>query len=241
MSNSSGIKVDSVTVTYKNGVTALKDASFEIPTGTIAALVGVNGSGKSTLFKAIMGFVPLATGSVEILGQPARKMLGKVKVAYVPQLLATEIPYSVREFITMGRYVFDGKSEEVVERVMELVKITDFAEREVSTLSGGEAQRVKLASYLGKSANFSNHLFIFDEPTTGLHFYDVQKLLIAMEKLVLNGHTVLVIEHNLDVIRNSDYVIDLGPEGGDGGGSLIFQGPISGLKFNKQSYTAKFL
>ena len=108
-------------------------------------------------------------------------------------------------------------------------------------MSGGEAQRVKLASYLAKSTGMAKHLFIFDEPTTGLHFYDVQKLLIAMEKLVKNGHTVIVIEHNMDIIRNADYVIDLGPEGGDGGGSLIFQGLVSDLKLCMSSHTAHFI
>lgn len=110
-----------------------------------------------------------------------------------------------------------------------------------STLSGGEAQRVKLASYLAKNTTAAKHLFIFDEPTTGLHFYDVQKLLLAMEKLVKNGHSVIVIEHNMDIIRNADYVVDLGPEGGDGGGSLVFQGLVQDLKKIKNSYTAKFL
>jgi excinuclease ABC subunit A len=110
-----------------------------------------------------------------------------------------------------------------------------------STLSGGEAQRVKLASYLAKNTGIAKHLFIFDEPTTGLHFFDVQKLLLAMEKLVRNGHSVIVIEHNIDIIRNADYVIDLGPEGGDGGGSLLFQGLVKDLKRCKSSYTAKFL
>lgn len=110
-----------------------------------------------------------------------------------------------------------------------------------STLSGGEAQRVKLASYLAKNTSMAKHLFIFDEPTTGLHFYDVQKLLIAFEKLVIQGHTVIVIEHNMDIIRNSDYVIDLGPEGGDAGGNLVFQGSVEDLKKVKGSYTAKYL
>ena len=110
-----------------------------------------------------------------------------------------------------------------------------------STLSGGEAQRVKLASYLAKNTGMAKHLFIFDEPTTGLHFFDVQKLLLAMEKLVRSGHSVIVIEHNIDIIRNADYVIDLGPEGGDGGGSLLFQGLVKDLKRCKSSYTAKFL
>lgn len=110
-----------------------------------------------------------------------------------------------------------------------------------STLSGGEAQRVKLASYLAKNTNFAKHLFIFDEPTTGLHFYDVQKLLLAMERLVKQGHSVIVIEHNMDMIRNADYIIDLGPEGGEGGGELVFQGLVKDLHNSQKSYTAKFL
>lgn len=110
-----------------------------------------------------------------------------------------------------------------------------------STLSGGEAQRVKLASYLAKNTGMAKHLFIFDEPTTGLHFYDVQKLLIAFEKLIMNGHSIIVIEHNMDIIRNADYVIDLGPEGGDGGGQLLFQGTVSELKKCTSSYTANYL
>lgn len=110
-----------------------------------------------------------------------------------------------------------------------------------STLSGGEAQRVKLASYLHKSANSSKILFIFDEPTTGLHFHDVQKLLFAMERLVENGHSIIVIEHNLDIIRNADYVVDLGPEGGNGGGNLVFQGLVEDLKNVKESHTSRYL
>ena len=110
-----------------------------------------------------------------------------------------------------------------------------------SSLSGGEAQRVKLASFLNKNSNVSNHLFIFDEPTTGLHFHDVQKLLLAMEKLIEKGHSVIVIEHNMDIIRNADWVVDLGPEGGDKGGSLVYQGKIEDFDKARDSWTAKYL
>ena len=93
-----------------------------------------------------------------------------------------------------------------------------------STLSGGEAQRVKLAFFLIKGNLQKHTLFIFDEPTTGLHFHDVNQLLGSFEQLVEQGHTVLVIEHNMDVAKSSDHLIELGPEGGDQGGELTFQG-----------------
>jgi excinuclease ABC subunit A len=109
------------------------------------------------------------------------------------------------------------------------------------TLSGGEAQRVKLASFLTKGKTNGHILFIFDEPTTGLHFHDISKLLKSFNALIEQGHSILVIEHNLDVIRCADWVIDLGPEGGEGGGNLLYAGPPEGLKNIEGSYTGKFL
>ena len=110
-----------------------------------------------------------------------------------------------------------------------------------NTLSGGEAQRVKLASFLGKGKSQGNILFIFDEPTTGLHFHDIKKLLTSFNALIEQGHTILVIEHNTDVIKSADWVIDLGPEAGDAGGSLVFAGKPADLKKCKESYTGRFL
>jgi excinuclease ABC subunit A len=110
-----------------------------------------------------------------------------------------------------------------------------------STLSGGEAQRIKLASFLIKGANEKHTLFIFDEPTTGLHFHDVQKLLIALNALIDLGHSIVVIEHNLDMIKNADWVIDLGPGGGENGGQLVFTGTPEDMIKNKESLTAKYL
>jgi excinuclease ABC subunit A len=109
------------------------------------------------------------------------------------------------------------------------------------TLSGGEAQRVKLASFLGKGKSSNKVLFIFDEPTTGLHFHDIRKLLTSFNALIEQGHSIIVIEHNTDVIRSADWVIDLGPEAGDAGGKLVFEGKPADLKKVKGSYTAKFL
>jgi len=110
-----------------------------------------------------------------------------------------------------------------------------------NTLSGGEAQRVKLASFLGKGKAQGHILFIFDEPTTGLHFHDIKKLLASFNALVEQGHSILVIEHNTDVLKSADWIIDLGPEAGDAGGNLVFAGKPSDLKKLKGSHTGKFL
>lgn len=110
-----------------------------------------------------------------------------------------------------------------------------------STLSGGEAQRVKLASFLNKDSASDHIFFIFDEPTTGLHFHDIRKLLGALNALVEKGHTVLVVEHNMEVIKSADWVIDLGPEGGKEGGNLVFEGLPEDLVKVEGSYTGPFL
>jgi len=109
-----------------------------------------------------------------------------------------------------------------------------------TNLSGGEAQRVKLASELCKYAT-GNTFYILDEPTTGLHFADVDKLLSVLQQLVDRGNTVLVIEHNLEVIKNADYIIDLGPEGGDKGGEVVFAGSPEAIIKHKSSHTGRFL
>jgi excinuclease ABC subunit A len=110
-----------------------------------------------------------------------------------------------------------------------------------STLSGGEAQRIKLASYLNKGSQATNTLFVFDEPTTGLHFHDIRKLLDAFNALVRNGNTLIVIEHNMEIIKSADWVIDLGPEGGNGGGEIIFEGVPEDLVKEEKSVTGVYL
>lgn len=109
-----------------------------------------------------------------------------------------------------------------------------------STLSGGENQRVKLAYYLSQE-KADPTLFIFDEPTTGLHFHDIRKLLEAFDALILRGHSIVIIEHNMDVIKCADYVIDLGPEGGDKGGNLVAAGTPEEVAKCAVSYTGQFL
>ena len=110
-----------------------------------------------------------------------------------------------------------------------------------STLSGGEAQRIKLATFLGKGSKSDNALFIFDEPTTGLHFHDIKKLLKSFQALIAKGHSIIVIEHNIDLIKCADYIIDLGPEGGKHGGKLVASGTPEEIVKNKTSVTGKYL
>ncbi len=110
-----------------------------------------------------------------------------------------------------------------------------------STLSGGESQRVKLASFLSKDREGGSIMFIFDEPTTGLHFHDINKLLKSLYALIDKGHTIVIVEHNMDVVKCADWVIDIGLEAGDMGGNLLFAGRVEELTMHSESYTAKYL
>ncbi|MEC8957774.1 MAG: excinuclease ABC subunit UvrA, partial [Nitrospinota bacterium] len=112
--------------------------------------------------------------------------------------------------------------------------------QQATTLSGGEAQRVKLSKELSKRST-GRTLYILDEPTTGLHFADIEQLLKVLQKLVDNGNTVVIIEHNMDIIKTADHIIDLGPDGGDGGGFLLAEGTPEKITKSKNSYTGKYL
>ena len=112
--------------------------------------------------------------------------------------------------------------------------------QQATTLSGGEAQRVKLSKELSRRST-GRTLYILDEPTTGLHFHDVKKLLEVLQELVDQGNSVVVIEHNLEVVKTADWVIDMGPEGGDGGGTIVAQGPPEAIVVEAASYTGQFL
>src|SRR5258708_8060711 len=131
----------------------------------------------------------------------------------------------------------------VVDKLDTLMAVgLDYVElgQSATTLSGGEAQRVKLSSELSKRAT-GKTFYILDEPTTGLHFADLEKLLTVFKILVAKGNTVLVIEHNLDIVKNADWVIDLGPEGGDKGGEIVAEGTPKDILKEKNSYTGQFL
>jgi excinuclease ABC subunit A len=156
---------------------------------------------------------------------------------------------SVGEAIEFFAAQTDSLARRIAERLQPLVDVgLSYIKlgQSSSTLSGGESQRIKLAYFLSMNETVSKGkqqkiLFIFDEPTTGLHFYDVEKLLKSFDALLAKGHSIVVVEHNMDVIRSADWIIDLGPEAGDQGGNLVFAGTPEKLVSCKESHTAFYL
>jgi len=197
-----GLRVENVTVTYPNGHTALQDASFEIPTGTITALVGVNGSGKSTLFKAVMGFVALASGSVSVLGLNVEEAQRRNLVAYVPQSEEVDwnFPVLVEDVVMMGRYGHMNwlrlparEDREKVAAALERVGMTRFATRQIGELSGGQKKRVFLARALAQEGQ----VILLDEPFTGVDVTTEEQIIALLHTLRDEGRIILVSTHNL--------------------------------------------
>ena len=161
-----------------------------------------------------------------------------LSILYGGKSIADVLDLSVEEAIEIFKNIpsINNKLETLNEVGLGYIKIGQSA----TTLSGGESQRIKLTRELAKRGTGST-LYLLDEPTTGLHFHDVRKLLNVIDGLVKKGNTMVIIEHNLDVIKSSDYILDLGPEGGDGGGTIVAQGTPEEVAGNKSSYTGKFL
>ena len=197
-----GLVVRGLTVTYRNGHTALRDVSFEIPAGTISALVGVNGSGKSTLFKAIMGFVPMAAGSISLLGLSVDEALSRNIVAYVPQ--AEEVDWSfpvlVEDVVMMGRYghmnfmrIPRAADREAVATALERVGMSKYRTRQIGELSGGQKKRVFLARALAQDGR----VILLDEPFTGVDVRTEEAIIRLLRDLRDEGRVMLVSTHNL--------------------------------------------
>ncbi len=202
MSTGSGIKASDVTVTYRNGNTALRDASFEIPTGTITGLVGVNGAGKSTLFKAIMGFVPAAKGEITVLGMPVKQALKQNIVAYVPQSEEVDwtFPVLVEDVVMMGRYGKMGflrrpaaADHAAVTQALGRVNMTEFRHRQIGELSGGQRKRVFLARALAQEGK----VILLDEPFTGVDVQTEDAIIALLREMRDEGRVMLVSTHNL--------------------------------------------
>ena len=199
---SSGICARGVTVTYVNGHTALRDASFETPAGSITALVGVNGSGKSTLFKAVMGFVPLSAGQVQVLGLPVAQAMRQRLMAYVPQSEEVDwnFPVLVQDVVMMGRYGHMGfmrlprqADRAAVRQALERVDMSALAGRQIGELSGGQKKRVFLARALAQQAR----VILLDEPFTGVDVKTESAIIDLLRQLRDEGCVILVSTHNL--------------------------------------------
>lgn len=201
-SGADGILVDDITVAYRNGTTALRHASFTSPRGSITALVGVNGAGKSTIFKAIMGFVPLASGRIMLLGQPGKAAQRANMVAYVPQSEEVDwnFPVLVEDVVMMGRFGHMNLfrmprpiDRQKVAAALERVDMTAFAKRQIGELSGGQKKRVFLARALAQEGE----VILLDEPFTGVDVKTEDAIVALLRALRDEGKVILVSTHNL--------------------------------------------
>lgn len=197
-----GISAQNVTVTYRNGHTALRDASFAIPRGTVTALVGVNGAGKSTLFKAIMGFVPASRGEIRLLGKTVKQALRENLVAYVPQSEEVDwsFPVLVEDVVMMGRYGHMGflrrlsaADRAAVDQALARVNMQDYRHRQIGELSGGQRKRVFLARALAQDGQ----VILLDEPFTGVDVKTEDQIIALLRELRDEGRVMLVSTHNL--------------------------------------------
>ena len=219
-----GLSADDVTVTYRNGHTALWDASFAIPRGTVTALVGVNGAGKSTLFKAIMGFIPTAKGTIRVLGRSVNQALRENLVAYVPQSEEVDwaFPVLVDDVVMMGRYGHMGflrrpsaADHRAVDEALARVDMLDYRRRQIGELSGGQRKRVFLARALAQDGM----VILLDEPFTGVDVKTEEQIVGLLRELRNEGRVMLVSTHNLGTVPEfcdrtilvKGTVLDFGP------------------------------
>ena len=220
---------------------AVDDISFFIDEGEIVGFLGPNVAGKSTTMNIITGYMSSTSGTasiggIDILENPteAKRLIGYLPEQ--PPLYMEMTPYEYLGFIYDLKKCTLNKKEHLDE-ICEVVKISDVKNRMIKNLSKGYKQRVGIAGAIVGNPE----VVIFDEPTTGLHFNDVEKLVKAFDSLLDRGHTVVVVEHNLDVIRSADWLVELGPGAGDNGGSLVFAGTPEELSSRKDTPTAAYL
>lgn len=199
------ISVESVTVRYSNGHTAIRDVSFTLQGGTTCALVGVNGSGKSTLFKSLMGQIKPKSGNIRLCGLPVPQALKRNLVAYVPQSeeVDWQFPVSVYDVVMQGRYGYlnflrlpKAEDKRKVQEAMERVGIAHLAQRQIGELSGGQKKRVFLARALAQQSK----IILLDEPFTGVDVKTEDAIVDLLGQLRAQGHLILVSTHNLGMV-----------------------------------------
>ena len=243
------LRIENLSVHY-GGIHALRGVSLEVGDGKIVSLLGANGAGKSSILRAICGLEKTDEGSHIYLGNDnldltkmEAKNIVKAGVAMIPERRRIFAGLTVAENLAMGAWIRkdpDGVQRDI-EGIFEMFPILkERYHQKAVTLSGGESQRMKLAAELFRRAT-GNTLYILDEPTTGLHFEDIKILLGVLQQLVDQGNTVIIIEHNLDILKSVDYIFDMGPEGGFKGGRIISQGTPEQLAADPASVTGPYL
>ena len=220
------IAVRDLTVRYKNGHTALHNASFSIKKGTISGLVGVNGAGKSTLFKALMGFVPIAKGDITILGNPVSQALKSRLIAYVPQSEEVDwsFPVLVEDVVMMGRYghmgllrIASAADHLAVDEALDRVGMSAFRHRQIGELSGGQRKRVFIARALAQQGQ----VILLDEPFTGVDVQTEDAIITLLRALRDEGRVILVSTHNLGSVPEfCDHVVMVN-------GTVLNHGPVA--------------
>ena len=222
----------------------VKNVSLDVEDGKFLVITGPNGGGKTTLAKLIMGLATPTGGQIFLDGEDITGLSitdrAKRGISYSFQQPPRFKGMKVSDLLTIAA----GKALSHDEACSYLTQVglcaRDYLNRDVDTsLSGGEAQRLKLASEIGRTQTDS--VFVFDEPSIGLHPLDVRVLLGVFQALLDNGATVVVIEHDLDVIRNADFLIDMGPGGGEAGGRIVASGTPEEIQLNPDSITGQYL
>ena len=233
------IRCSSLTKTYngKPPVEAVRGIDFEVNVGECYGVLGPNGAGKTTTIEILEGLLKATSGEAEVLGMNWAKDAIAIRERIGVSLQETQLSerLSVGETLDLFRsfYATGITPDQAIARV----SLQEKKKSWIKTLSGGQKQRLAVATALVGDPE----LIVLDEPTTGLHFHDVRQLLEVLASLRESGNTIIVIEHNLDVIKTADWIIDLGPEGGNRGGEILVCGPPETVAADPASDTGKYL
>ena len=218
----------------------LRNVNLSVAQGSIYALLGSNGAGKTTTVRILTTQLAPDAGKIKIGGFDLQSQPERIRkiISVTGQFSAVDEPLTGRENLRlMAKMRHLSDPEKSAEKLLREFHLTEAGDRRVSAYSGGMKRRLDIAmSILGNP-----QLLFLDEPTTGLHFADVHKLIEILRRLSEGGNTVVVIEHNLDVIKTADYIIDIGPEGGDKGGTVIAKGTPEEVAESPVSYTGKYV
>ena len=215
----------------------ITDVTLSVTEGDFFGFIGPNGAGKSTTIRTLLGLISPTSGSATVLGNNILQNRMEIlsQVGYLPSEAMFYNGMRVRDILSFSAKLHKTDCREEAGRLCERLALD--TSRRVEELSLGNRKKVGIVCALQHKPK----LYILDEPTTGLHFEDIKKLLQVLQMLVEQGNTVVVIEHNLDVIKTADYIVDLGPEGGDGGGEIIATGTPEEIVKVARSYTGKYL